>query len=90
MPNSSQTEQTPEPPPQKAPTVSPPAEKPKEVISEVQLYEYFLGHMFSFYIIKLVPNTFYNIFGAFCVWGILVRLLHRLAPSDRGLWRRER
>lgn len=42
MPNSSQTEQTKEPLTQKAPTVSPPAEKPKEVIvSEVQLYEYF-------------------------------------------------
>lgn len=87
MPNSSQNEQTPEPPPQKAPSVSPPAEKPKEVISEVKLYEYFLEHMFSFYIIKLVPNKF--IFGAFCVW-YWFRLLHRLAPSDRELWRRER
>lgn len=48
MPNSSQTEQTKEPPTHKAPTVS--AEKPKElIVSEVKLYEFFFsGHVFLY------------------------------------------
>lgn len=80
MPNSSQTEQSKEPPTQKAPTVS--AEKPKEVIvSEVQLYEYLFFQDMCFYIIKLVH---------FVTGGYCFRLLHRLAPNERELWRRER
>lgn len=68
MSNSLQTEQTKEPPNQKAPTIPPPPEKPKEVIvSEVQIYDNFINFVL-FYL---------KIFGTFCF-----RLLHRLAPSD--------